>query len=268
MFSTLPYLIWTGSMAAKGRNDSRIRMGTRKFIIQRAAGYIVYGSKSREYLENLGIAPNQISVGINTVDTSFFSRETDKAGNAPSGNKQHITTLGYLVARKRIVKLLEVVRLLSEKRNDFVLDVIGDGGDRKNLEAWVNDHGLSEQVVFHGFKQRDELPFFLSNSSCFLFQTDFDIWGLVLNEAMAAGLPCIASPNAAATRDLIVDGETGFTMDFDDSGRVADQIGYLLDHPTEAREIGMRARNFIQKNASIEKSATGFVEAIHKFQPK
>lgn len=56
-------------------------------------------------------------------------------------------------------------------------------------------------------------------SHCFLFQTDFDIWDLVLVEAMSAGLPCISSIHAGATHDLIKDGVTGFAMNLSENRR-------------------------------------------------
>ena len=99
-------------------------------------------------------------------------------------------------------------------------------------------------------------------SHCFLLQTDLDIWGLVLVEAMSAGLPCIASIHAGATNDLIKDGVTGFAMDFSETEEVVDKVNWILENPELSKEIGQNASRFIAENVSIEKSAAGFVKAI------
>ena len=147
-------------------------------------------------------------------------------------------------------------------RKDFVLDLIGDGDDRANLEQYVALNSLGQCIIFHGFRQRNELPLFLAKSSCFLFQTDFDIWGLVLNEAMAAGVPCIASVNAAASFDLIIENETGFILNFENTELVLKKINFLLDNPDEVKRMGENAARFINKNASLSKSAEGFVSSL------
>ena len=85
---------------------------------------------------------------------------------------------------------------------------------------------------------------------------------MVLNEAMAAGVPCIVSPNAGAAADLIVEGETGFVCNYNDIDSVVAKIEYLLDRPHEVVRIGENARIYIRNNATLEISASGFVNAV------
>lgn len=259
------YIIWTGSIRKKGENNSLLRKTQRKLLMKRSKGYIVYGAKAKEYLTEEGIKPANIFTAINTVDTTFFHDETNKEKiKLVPDHKKHLTYLGYLVPRKKVLKLLEIIKHLAEIRNDFVLDIIGDGEDKVNLENFVLKNNLSHCVIFHGFKQKTELPSLFAKSSCFLFQTGFDVWGLVLNEAMAAGLPCLASDQAAASYDLIKDGQTGFMVNFDHTQNVIDKINFLLQNPEQANHIGKQAAEFILQNASLEKSAIGFVDAIIK----
>jgi glycosyltransferase involved in cell wall biosynthesis len=141
---------------------------------------------------------------------------------------------------------------------------VGDGADRVRLEEYVTENRLVDFVKFHGFKQKADIALFLAQSDCFLFQTDFDIWGLVLVEAMSAGLPCIASIHAGATHDLIKDGVTGFAMDFSKTEEVVDKINWILENPELSKEIGQNASCFIDENVNIEKAAAGFAKAIHE----
>ena len=79
---------------------------------------------------------------------------------------------------------------------------------------------------------------------------------------MAAGLPCIASIRAGATYDLIKDGVNGFVMDFYKTKELSEKINWLLDNPRLSNEIAKNACSFIQDNASIDKSAEGFIRSI------
>ncbi len=265
-FYKIDYIIWSGSIQKEGRNDSWFRLKIRKLVIQRAKAFIVYGSKAKEYLINLGAEKSKIFVAINTVDTKFFTERTKilKESRKKIDNKRHLTYVGYLSSRKNVITLLDCIYKLSKDRNDFVLDIIGDGDDKPKLEAFASENNLAEVVKFHGFVQKEQLPEIFASSDCFLFQTDFDIWGLVLNEAMAAGLPVIASPNAGATVDLIEDGKTGFKIDFNESEKVVEKINWMLNNRQQAEEVGMNASRFISQRASIQISAKGFVDAITK----
>ena len=261
-----PFIIWSGAIGNGYRPDSFLRRFQRMLIIKRAKGFITYGSRAKEYLMSLGAEEDKIEVAINTVDTEFFA---DEAANYRKNliygdDKKHLLYIGDLSVRKNVLKVLKIVNSLVRMRSDIMLDVVGDGEERNELERYVQDNNLIRFVMFHGFKQKHEIPKFLGQSKCFLFQTDFDIWGLVLVEAMAAGLPCIASVHAGSTSDLIEDGVTGFVLDFSDTERVAARINWILENPELASEIGLSASKFITEHVSIEKSAKGFMSAIEK----
>lgn len=264
LFKETPYIVWSGAVERKDRPDSFLRRLYRKILIKRAQGFIAYGTKAKEYLLSLGVDADRIQVGINTVDTQFYLNETIKyrKNHNPQDSKKHLLYVGHLSTRKNVMKLLKVINNLSESRSDFVLDIVGDGEESVRLEKYVVDNQLTNLVKFHGFKQKSDIPHFLAQSDCFLFQTDFDTWGLVLVEAMAAGLPCISSIHAGATHDLIKDRENGFAVDFSETEKVAERINWIFENPEISREIGENACRFIAESVSIKKSAAGFVKAI------
>ena len=258
-----PFIIWSGTLIKKGRNDNWWRVLQRKIITRKAKSFIAYGSKAAEYLESIGASENKIAVAINTVDTEFFSTQTEKQRILlPPQQKKHLTYIGYLVPRKNVNRLLEIVKDLAATRNDFVLDMIGDGESKPALVEYARQHKLENFVHFHGFKQKQELPTFLAQSTAFLFQTDFDVWGLTLNEAMAAGVACLSSVNAGASYDLVKENDTGFVVDFSNKENVIEKINWLLDHPQEAQLMGAKAAQLIKEKASLEVSAQGFIKAL------
>ncbi|MBI5848253.1 MAG: glycosyltransferase family 4 protein [Nitrospirae bacterium] len=233
-------------------------------MIKRASAFIAYGTNARDYLLSSGADPNRIWISINTVDTEYFKEETVKLRKlrATVTRKKRLIYIGELSPRKNVVKVLDVVKALAISRDDFLLDIVGDGEERLRLEKYVIDNNLAKFVIFHGHKQKADMPALLACADCFLFQTDFDIWGLVLVEAMAAGLPCLSSVNAGATYDLIDDGVTGFAVDFAETEKIAKKINWIMDNPEEAHQIGETACKWACEKASLFEAARGFVSAI------
>jgi glycosyltransferase involved in cell wall biosynthesis len=257
------YMIWSGATVRSDRSDFWMRRIQRKLLVRKAAGFIVYGKKAEDYLKDLDAPSRKIVTALNTVDTDFFLKKTRqrRVPNDSTGKKT-LLSVGYFSKRKRFDQVISAAYLLSRKRSDFVLQLVGDGPEKENLQSLVDALRLQDCVSFEGFKQKDELASYLENADGFLFPTDFDIWGLVLIEAMAVGLPCIASVHSGAAHDLIVDGVNGFIADYSNSAKVIEKIEWILDQHAQAFEMGMRAKDFISRRARVEDSARAFVEAI------
>ena len=257
------FVIWTGSVEQNAMYKSLIRIVQRKLLVKNASSFVVYGTAARMYIERLGGKASTIFTGINTVDTAYFREQTNALRTArPASKVKYLTYIGYLNKRKNVAGLLSVMLKLAKKRNDFILEVIGDGEELPSLKGLVRKHGAESRIVFHGYQQKEALPPFLARSNGFLFQTAFDIWGLVLNEAMAAGVPCVASKQAGAVHDLLQDDTHGIVIDFANQRMLLEKIEWLLDNPDKGRAMGERAQQFIAEHATLAHSARGFIRAI------
>jgi glycosyltransferase involved in cell wall biosynthesis len=265
-FKNIRYIIWSGAIERRRKPDSQIRRTHRKLLMKRAAGFIAYGKKAKEYLIGLGARPKKIEIGTNTVDTDYFNKEVNKIRKALEKNNSKKITIyvGYLTRGKRLDLLFHVIKILAKKRNDFILKIIGDGPEKTNLINLAKKLDIGEFISFEGFKQKEEIVKYYAEADCFLFPSEYDIWGLVLVEAMAVGLPCIASVNAGATHDLILDGVTGFAMDFENPNEIIKKIEMIFDDCQHAQRIGEEASRFIARSVTLCKSAEGFIRAIEK----
>ncbi len=265
LFVRTPYVIWSEAVENPARPDPGWRVILRRLLVHSAVGCVAYGSRSKSYLEALGASADKISIAINTVDTEFYRTESVKCRtHRPKQDPKVLIFLGNLARGKRLDLVFRAIKLLSKERVDFVLWLVGEGPERQNLEELAKKLGISEIVHFKGFTQKPEIPRLLGEADCFLFPSEYDVWGLAVVEAMAAGLPCMSSVRAGATDDLIDDGVTGFMVDFEDSQAVAEKIGWVLDNPEKARAMGDAAAKFIAENVSLRRSAEGFLQAIEK----
>ncbi|MDH3591886.1 MAG: glycosyltransferase family 4 protein [Planctomycetota bacterium] len=254
---SIPWAIWSG--AVSGREPGWLRRRQRRWLVRRADAFLAYGSAARDYLVELGAQPERVRCAWNTVDTSRFLALPGARTPAP-GEPLRLLSVGYLEYGKRIDLLLDTIARADEP---VVLDIVGDGSERVGLEAHARKLGLGDAVRFHGYKANTELGPYYANAHAFAFPTQYDVWGLALLEAMAAGLPALASPRAGATRDLVVEGETGFAVEFTDPAHAAESLSRLRS--TGIAEMGKAARNRIERHFTLERSADAWQELLSEW---
>ena len=258
------FIIWSGAVHRKNRPDSLLRKIQRRLLIKRASGFIAYGTKAKEYLMSLGAPGKKIWIGINTVDTKFYYEQTKRIRSElePRNGTKRLLYIGYITQGKRLDLLVQAVKVLLNSGADITLDIVGDGPHLPEIKKLCSELVVDDNVNICGYKQKDELPVYLAQADCFLFPSEYDVWGLVLVEAMVSGLPCISSIYSGATHDLIQHGTTGFALDFENIEAVVNQINWVLKHPQESQTIGENASRFIREKVNLKKSAEGFVQAI------
>lgn len=138
--------------------------------------------------------------------------------------------------------------------------VAGDGPERTSLEGLARDLGVADRVHFLGFVNQSRLPAVYAMSDVLVLPSEFEPWGLVVNEAMACSRPAIVSDAVGARADLITQGETGFSYPVGDVEALASLFGKLLcDRPT----LAALGRNASRRMAtwSYDEQIAGFVAA-------
>ncbi len=262
------YISWSEGTPHTERNIGRVQKLVRRWIIPRASACIPVSSSARDKYLSYGADPAHVHVAIQTVDTAFFQkRAAELRPSAPSWRKEHgiegklIVSVGSLIERKGMCHLVEALALLHRKLPDVHLALIGGGPLQDDLTRQVEGRGLGAFVHFPGFAQPDDLAQWLAAADVFAFPTLEDTFGVVVNEAMATGLPVVSSIYAGATRDLVHDGENGFAIDPTNYALLADCLYRILSDDALARRMSEASQRIIARNG-IEASAAGFLAAI------
>lgn len=158
----------------------------------------------------------------------------------PGGNRPVLMSCGYLIERKRIDLLIDAAALLPDDRRPDLL-IMGTGPLQDELAARARAQGLI--AYFPGFRQTDALAdYYFAADALVLASTD-DPWGLVVNEAMDAGLPVIVSDACGAAEDLVQEGVNGHVFPSGDVSALAGRLASLLSADLAA--MGRASRNII-----------------------
>lgn len=175
--------------------------------LYRGHRYVTVSEASRSELSGLGIDPALVDVVYNGIDTSAAHIGSARAA------RPTITVLGRLVPHKQVEHAFQVVAGLRDEIPDLHLDVIGDGWWRERLVRAAAEHGVTELVTFHGAVSDAERDTLLERSWLMLTPSVKEGWGIVIMEAAARGVPCIAYASAGGVTEAIVDSETGWLVD-------------------------------------------------------
>jgi glycosyltransferase involved in cell wall biosynthesis len=138
--------------------------------------------------------------------------------------------------------------------------MVGSGHLEGEMREWLSDH-QNVNASFTGFLRQEQLPAAYRSAKVFLFPTASDAWGVVVNEAAAAGLPVVCSPNAGVAGDLIQDGESGFVADFYVDAW-AERVSALLTDKALRERVACTALERVRR-LTFEDAADGIRKAIH-----
>jgi len=141
--------------------------------------------------------------------------------------------VGRLGFNKGIDDILEALRLLSEKRDDFICRIIGGGENIKaKYELMAKEYNLSSRVFFLGRKNTAEVAETMRDSDFFLLPTHFESFGNVFMEAIASGLPIIGT-RVGGVAEYFGNPDFGILAPPKDIDFLAESINYMLDHYSE-----------------------------------
>jgi glycosyltransferase involved in cell wall biosynthesis len=155
--------------------------------------------------------------------------------------------VGRLYPQKNLSLLLRSAAKLSSARPWKIL-VVGDGPERRRLLALTRDLGLTKRVIWLG--SREEVGGWLAAMDIFVHTADFEGMPNAVMEAMAMGLPVVAS-NVDGNRELIRNGVTGYLVAPGDASGFSEQIEQLIDNPNRGREVGEKAHREILERFSM-----------------
>ena len=268
----VPFCLWAESTNKDLRGGHAWTEFLKTRFLRSSDSFVVAGKSSAEYLRTYGVPEEMIFTAPNAVDTQLFVHRAAEIRRDAEGHRQALGLptrfflfVGRLVQEKGIFDLLRAYGALApEIRTEMGLVYVGDGVARSALvkcAATINPGSI--QVS--DFAQRERLAAYYALADVFVFPTHTDPWGLVVNEAMACGLPVISSDAAGCVADLVEDGWNGRVVLASDVAQLTSAMNEL-GRDAELRSImGERSRKRIQRY-SPEAWAAGMASAAPPYR--
>lgn len=254
---------------AEDAERSPAREAVKRALVASYDAALVAGTQHRAYTVSLGLSPETVYTPYDVVDNAFFASGADAArrdalsGRLLPGLKDpapYLLASARFVERKNLDGLLAAYARYRQRPGHegapWRLLILGDGPLRADLEVQAGDG-----VVLCGFQQRDALPIYYGRASAFVLPSHMDQWGLVVNEAMAAGLPVLVSTGAGCAHDLVREGKNGWTFAPEDPDALASLFSRLASPSTDRSALGARSREIIA-TYSPEAWANGLWRAV------
>ncbi len=172
------------------------------------------------------------------VDSDFFK----PAARRTPQSILFVGSLNKSDTHKGLRYLLEAFRHVSQGHPDARLTIVGSGSGRPGFETLVQQLGLGKQITFRGGQTGARLQHSFQEAAIFVLPSLNDSFSMVTLEAMAAGLPVIAT-TVGSLPQLVDEGSTGYLVPPADSRALADKLSYLLAHPAIAERLGAQGRH-------------------------
>jgi len=256
---------------AADENRSHWKEWVKGKIVTASSAALAGGSHHRDYLIELGFEPERIFLGYDAVDNDYFHKKAEEVrAQRSEARTEYGLPENYFLASARFIEkknLSVLLRAYAEyhkhaAKTAWHLVLLGDGPLRRDLCYLIADLGLSGVVVLPGFKQYHELPVYYGLAGAFVHASKSEPWGLVVNEAMASGLPVIVSNACGCVPDLLEEARNGFSFSADDVEGLARLLSRVAAFPDAERErMGRESRRIIA-SWSLDRFANGLRDAI------
>ena len=228
-------------------SDSRFRDSKRiiflelikKLLLKGCSSAVVAGKESENYLIRLGFKKEKIFKPLDVIDNKYFSSK-----NSSKIKNNYILCVARFIKRKNHIAILNAFESYKKKGGQLNLILIGSGPEKENIINAKEQLSNASNISIESWKDISELKEYYSNAKVFVLLSNVDQWGLVINEAMASGLPCIVSYGCGCYFDLVKDKKTGWGIDPKDKDRLAN-IFYKVDK-IEEKEFIKRQKNCLK----------------------
>jgi glycosyltransferase involved in cell wall biosynthesis len=258
-------ITYEGGSAVYEDSSSTIRYQARRLMARLADAFVVNGQAGKSYLlDVLQVSSEQVfSKPFLVPSLKALQQYSDADAPRIDNDLQRpiLLFVGQLVPRKGLRTLLEACyKLKQQGYTNYTLMVVGDGEQRPELEDFVQQVGLEQQVVWIGKVPYHRLGAYFKSADVFIFPTYDDIWGMVLTEAMAFGKPVICSQSAGAV-EMVVEGRNGYTYQSGQVDKLVEAISRFFDNPSLIMQMGDSSLQIMSKYTP-EDSITSFIQSL------
>ncbi len=157
-------------------------------------------------------------------------------------NSKNIISVGRLSKEKGFDDLIDVFNLVLKERQDWTLNIIGDGEEKELLENKIRDYDILDKIILHGYQNKDYIENIMIQSSIYAMASHEESFGIVLIEAQSFGVPCVAFDSAKGVLEIIDDNVNGYLIKNRDKKEMANKLIELIDNENLRKNMGQKSK--------------------------
>jgi len=253
--------IWSGTTETSEQRSRNILLRFAKSLYIKNMNYgFAYGTEAKKFLIKNNLPSNKVFVIFNTSNLTPI-RDVWKLHSdfANQNDVPKIIFIGRLTKLKGVQHSLRALSMLGRK--DVKFRILGDGPYKNELQKLSKSLDLDSCVEFLGYMQQEQIIHHLVWADIFLFATTQEVWGIVVNEALASGLYVLSSRFAGCTTDLIIEKFTGQCIDPFDENQILLALTETISNINEIR-IERESRSLWAMKFSTNKISEEFINAV------
>lgn len=212
------FVIWSEEIRETAASISFLQRRLRSFLIPRASAYLAWGKPAVVYLDTWHVSPDRIYYCAQAVDNDFWMEKSSRCDRNSFRERLGLKgkvflSVGQLIPRKGFDLLLKAwSRLPQNVRSENTIVIVGEGASQKILRELATQLDI-RNILFVPRQTSEELAKYYAVADVLIFPSLVDVWGMVVNEALACGTPVLGSRFAGASQELINDSTIGELFD-------------------------------------------------------
>ena len=227
--------------------------------------FLPIGTRSREFYLHYGIPSDRLVLSPYAVDNEFFMAQANRLKSQKrellefmgvSTGVPVILYVSKMTPRKRPLDLLMAFELLQEPA--FLL-FVGDGPLKREVQDYATRRQL-QNVMFVGFQRQETLSQFYAVGDVFVLPSEYEPWGLVINEAMCFSLPIITTDGVASSADLVKE-DNGFVYEAGNVNALEAALRVLVSDAERRREMGRQSSKIVE-GWDLDASVRGICQGL------
>lgn len=246
--------VLSNESTANDHTRNGIKESIKSLIIKQFDGYFNFGTRSENYILSLGISAKKMLVKRNCVDNKALKQiylkylpERNRQQQMLEISPKNFTFVGRLIDYKNLFHFLEAFNLAQmNSSNNWGVIILGDGELKEDLQQFVFRNKI-QNISFQNGVSWQQVPEYLALSDVLVLPSYSEPWGLVVNEAMACGLPVIVSDQCGCAIDLVKNGENGFTFSPDNQEQLTKILLKFMNNEVDSEQMGLVSQRIIQE---------------------
>tara|TARA_A100001015_G_scaffold320202_1_gene445749 strand:- start:813 stop:1931 length:1119 start_codon:yes stop_codon:yes gene_type:complete len=226
-----------------------------KFIFSHIDFFLTIGKLNRQFYKSFNIDNSRLFNAPYFVDNKFFQNNK----NSKPKKKINFLFVGKLINRKNPLLFIKIAEKLKNEKNIY-FNIVGSGPLFDVCKREIKIKSL-DNISMLGFRNQKELKKIYSNNDYLVLTSNYETWGLVVNEAMASGLPVITSHNSGAAHDLIKHNNNGHIF------RNQEHLFKIISQLAKNKKLRIKLRSNVKKKIkqySVDKTIRSIIKILYK----